>query len=124
MEAAARGGGMSAKESKFSDDARIHSHRIAVQIEALIRREVKKLGNADLCAAVHATVVGLLQGAHYVTLKDFCTDSGMDSKEASDYIVSMIDISAQAADVIAQKHGIKIQNSVQIVIEEKEKKRL
>lgn len=105
-------------ESRFSD-ANAHAHRIAVQIEALIQREVKKLANADLCAGVHATVVGLIQGAFYVTIKTFCMDSGMDSKEASDYIVSLINVSARAADAVARKHGVVIQNSAQIVVEEK-----
>jgi len=103
-------------EEKFSADARAAAVKIGSKLEALLQKEIGKLGDSTLCAAVHATVIGLLQGSFYVTIRDWCLEKGLDAKDGSEELTDLIGIASEAAQALAEQHGIKVMQSFQSVV--------
>lgn len=107
------------KKTKFVDETGDAATRIAVLIEKLLGAEIGKLGDPNKCAAVHASVIGLIQGSFFVSIKEWCAKSGKDAKDSSDIFESLVRVSFEAAQAFTKRHGFNVEQTYQSVVTEK-----
>ena len=109
------------KKTKFIDETDDASAaRIAGAIEKLLATEIGKLKcDPNQCAAVHAAVIGLLQGGFFVTIKEWREKSSKDAKDSSDIFESLVRVSFESAQALTKRHGFNVEQTYQSVVTER-----